>query len=69
MEIKCANPTCSNRIYVAGSPKMDVDKIEVGCGDCKLVSTYTKKKEKATEVKRIIDGQLRLDPSLDKDDE
>jgi len=67
LEMKCANPMCSNRIYIAGSPKMSIDAINANCSDCQLVSTYQKKKEKATEVKRIIEGQLKLDTSLEKD--
>jgi len=66
LEMKCANQSCENMIYIKGAPAMSIDDIKAFCSDCSITSTYKKASMKSTYVKRIVDGQLRLDTSLEK---
>lgn len=66
LEMKCANAMCDNMIFISGASDLSIKEIKMSCGKCQLVSTYKEKSEKATYVRKIQDGQLRLDESLQK---
>lgn len=67
-EMKCANGTCTNTVYVKGASAIGIASLKINCSDCQLTTTYSQKTEKASYVKRILDGQLRLDMQ-EKDDD